>query len=108
MQRLVANFVKNPAVAPAPNWPKYVPGNRTATLAKLAYDGNVGLGNVVQVAQSDSLVRKKSGPSFSCETHPTDRTDRAMRCGTSFWMSGFKEPLNFSGLRQHCYVTSNS
>ncbi|KAJ7863730.1 Alpha/Beta hydrolase protein [Mycena olivaceomarginata] len=44
MQRLVANFVKNPAVAPAPNWPKY-----------LAYNGNIGLGNVVQVAQSDSL-----------------------------------------------------
>ncbi|KAJ7791346.1 Alpha/Beta hydrolase protein [Mycena olivaceomarginata] len=55
MQRLVANFVKNPAVAPAPNWPKYVPGNGTTTLAKLAYNGNIGLGNVVQVAQSDSL-----------------------------------------------------
>jgi carboxylesterase type B len=57
MQTLVANFVKNPTVAPAPNWPKYVPGNRTTTLAKLAYSGNVEANNVVQSVQSDSIVR---------------------------------------------------
>ncbi|KAJ6511996.1 Carboxylesterase [Mycena vitilis] len=55
MQALVANFVKNPASAPAPNWPEYIPGNTTTTLAKLAYGGNFALGNVVQAAQSSSL-----------------------------------------------------
>jgi len=55
MQTLVANFVKNPTVAPAPNWPKYVPGNLTTTLAKLAYNGNVDANNVVQAVESDSI-----------------------------------------------------
>ncbi|KAJ6604171.1 Carboxylesterase [Mycena vulgaris] len=55
MQTLIANFVKNPAEAPAPNWPKYVPGNTTTTLAKLAYDGNVEASNVVQAVGSNSL-----------------------------------------------------
>jgi hypothetical protein len=57
MQTLIANFVKNPSVPPAWHWPKYVPGNTTTTLARLAYEGNVALGNVVQVAESDSVVR---------------------------------------------------
>ncbi|KAJ6476185.1 para-nitrobenzyl esterase, partial [Mycena sanguinolenta] len=55
MQTLVANFVKDPMVAPAPNWPKYVPGNLTRTLAKLAYNGNVEARNVVQAVESDSV-----------------------------------------------------
>ncbi|KAJ7130255.1 Carboxylesterase [Mycena epipterygia] len=55
MQTLVANFVKDPAVAPVPNWPKYVPGNKTTTLAKLAYNGNVLTSNVVQPVKSDSI-----------------------------------------------------
>ncbi|KAJ7916494.1 Alpha/Beta hydrolase protein [Mycena leptocephala] len=55
METVIANFVKNPLVSPAPRWPKYVPGNRTKTLAKLAYDGNVGLGDVVQAVESDSV-----------------------------------------------------
>ncbi|KAJ7124805.1 Carboxylesterase [Mycena crocata] len=55
MQTLIANFVKNPTQSPAPDWPRYVPGNRTATLAKLAYQGNVGVNNVVQAVESDSL-----------------------------------------------------
>ncbi|KAJ7693570.1 Alpha/Beta hydrolase protein [Mycena rosella] len=55
MQTLVANFVKNPTEPPAPNWPRYVPGNATTTLAKLAYNGNVLTRNVVRPAQSDSL-----------------------------------------------------
>ncbi|KAJ7072967.1 Alpha/Beta hydrolase protein [Mycena amicta] len=54
MQRTIANFVKNPAAAPAPNWAKYVPGNRTTTLAKLAYNGNVLTTNLVQSVESDS------------------------------------------------------
>lgn len=57
MQTLIANFVKNPSVPPAPYWPKYVPGNTTTTLARLAYEGNVALRNIVQVAESDSVVR---------------------------------------------------
>ncbi|KAF7361464.1 Carboxylic ester hydrolase [Mycena sanguinolenta] len=55
MQAIVANFARNPTVAPAPNWPKYLPGNTTSTLAQLAYDGNVDLTNVVQTIVSDSL-----------------------------------------------------
>ncbi|KAJ7645654.1 Alpha/Beta hydrolase protein [Mycena polygramma] len=55
MQTLVASFIKSPTTAPAPDWPEYVPGNTTTTLAKLAYDGNVALGNVVQAAGSSSL-----------------------------------------------------
>jgi hypothetical protein len=54
MQTIVGNFVKNP-LSPAPNWPKYVQGNGT-NLAKLAYNGNVQLSNVVQPARSDSIV----------------------------------------------------
>lgn len=55
MQTLVANFVKNPTIAPAPNWAKYLPGNTTTTLAKLGYNGNVLTTNVVQPAESHSL-----------------------------------------------------
>ncbi|KAJ7785819.1 Alpha/Beta hydrolase protein [Mycena metata] len=55
MQTIVANFVKNPTVAPAANWAKYIPGPLTATLAKLAYNGNVAPSNVVQAVQSDSI-----------------------------------------------------
>ncbi|KAJ6493918.1 Carboxylesterase [Mycena vitilis] len=55
MQTVFANFIKNPRVSPAPNWPRYVSGNTTATLAKLAYNGNVDLANVVQTVGSNSL-----------------------------------------------------
>ncbi|KAJ7456536.1 Carboxylesterase [Mycena latifolia] len=55
MQTLVGNFVKNPTQAPALNWPKYLPGNTTTTLAKLAYNGNVLATNVVQPVESDSF-----------------------------------------------------
>jgi hypothetical protein len=54
MQTIVGNFVKNP-ISPAPNWPRYVQGSGT-NFAKLAYDGNVQLSDVVQAAQSDSIV----------------------------------------------------
>ncbi|KAJ7630562.1 Alpha/Beta hydrolase protein [Roridomyces roridus] len=55
MQGIVGNFVKDPTVSPAPNWPKYVPGSTTKTLAKLAYNGNVEPSNVVQAVESDSI-----------------------------------------------------
>ncbi|KAJ7480180.1 Alpha/Beta hydrolase protein [Mycena galericulata] len=55
MQTIVGNFIKNPTTAPAPNWPKYVPGNKTTTLAKLAYEGNVLASDVVQAVESDSI-----------------------------------------------------
>ncbi|KAJ7862967.1 Alpha/Beta hydrolase protein [Mycena leptocephala] len=55
MQNIVANFARNSTAAPAPNWPEYVPGNTTNTLAKLAFSSNVMLSDVVQTAASDSL-----------------------------------------------------
>ncbi|KAJ7023644.1 Alpha/Beta hydrolase protein [Mycena alexandri] len=55
MQTIYGNFVKDPTTPPAPHWAKYVPGKTTTTLAKLAYNGNVALSNVVQAAESNSL-----------------------------------------------------
>ncbi|KAJ7235088.1 Alpha/Beta hydrolase protein [Mycena haematopus] len=55
MQTIVGNFARNSAAAPAPNWPRYVPGNTTSTLAQLAYNSNVNLSNVVQTVVSNSL-----------------------------------------------------
>jgi len=55
MQTAVANFIRNPSTAPAPNWPKYVPGSLTTTLAELAYNGNVDANDVVQAVESDSI-----------------------------------------------------
>jgi hypothetical protein len=48
MQTVVASFAKNPFASPAPGWPKYNPNS--TTLAKLAYNGNVALNNVVETA----------------------------------------------------------
>jgi hypothetical protein len=56
-QTAFANFIKNPTTSPAENWPQYVPGNATQTLAKIAYVGNVDPDNFVQAVQSDSSVR---------------------------------------------------
>jgi len=53
-QTAIANFIKNPNESPAPNWPKYIPGSLTQTLARLAYVGNVETDNFVQPAISDS------------------------------------------------------
>ena len=55
-QTAIANFVKDPTRAPAAHWRAYSPTNRTSTLAKLAYNGNVALDNVVQDVPSESLV----------------------------------------------------
>jgi hypothetical protein len=55
--------VKNPNSSPAPHWYPYEPevlGNAmnayTHTLAKIAYQGNVGFGNFVQPVQPNSTV----------------------------------------------------
>ncbi|KIJ56376.1 hypothetical protein M422DRAFT_239597 [Sphaerobolus stellatus SS14] len=53
MQTVWTNFIKNPTVQPAPNWNRFVPGNTTLGLAKLAFNGNVELQNVVQAAPSN-------------------------------------------------------
>ncbi|KAE9403013.1 hypothetical protein BT96DRAFT_815629 [Gymnopus androsaceus JB14] len=55
-QTAIANFIKNPDESPAPNWPKYIPGNSMQTLARLAYDENVEMDNFVQAVTSDSQV----------------------------------------------------
>ncbi|KAJ7217301.1 Alpha/Beta hydrolase protein [Mycena pura] len=54
-QTAIANFVKNPEVSPAVNWPKYVAGPPAKTFAKLAYNGNVEPGNFVDPVASGSL-----------------------------------------------------
>ncbi|KAF7327826.1 Carboxylic ester hydrolase [Mycena kentingensis (nom. inval.)] len=54
MQTTIANFIKDPTTSPAPNWAKYTPGTGN-TLARLAYDGNVQMSNLVEMAASDSL-----------------------------------------------------
>ncbi|KAJ7445249.1 Carboxylesterase [Mycena latifolia] len=54
-QTTIANFVKDPTTSPALNWPKYVPGPPAATLAKLAYNGNVDPDNFVNAVPSNLL-----------------------------------------------------
>jgi hypothetical protein len=53
LQTIVASFAKDPFISPAPAWPKYNP-NR-ATLANLAFNGNVALNNVVQTSSPSQL-----------------------------------------------------
>lgn len=49
IQTAWANFIKNPKTPPAPNWERFLPGNTSNnTLAKLAFNGNVQLSNLVQ------------------------------------------------------------
>jgi hypothetical protein len=52
-QTIVASFAKNPSASPAPGWPKYNPN--AATLANLAFNGNVALNNVVQTTSTAQL-----------------------------------------------------
>ncbi|TDL20063.1 alpha/beta-hydrolase [Rickenella mellea] len=54
-QTAFANFIKNPNADPSPEWVKYVPGNTTKTLARIAYNGNVDTNNFVELAESDSI-----------------------------------------------------
>jgi hypothetical protein len=90
MEAIVANFARNPATGPAPNWPKYVPGNTTTTLAKLAYNGNVALANVMQAAGSNSLVRSFSLLTAVLIADSTHRTHPAILCGIVSWTSEFE------------------
>ena len=64
LQTAFTNFAKNPNSSPAPHWPPYepdLPGNAyTHTLAKIAYQGNVGFGNFVQPVQPDSTVSTRN------------------------------------------------
>lgn len=53
MQKTWANFIKNPTSPPTLNWERFLPGNATNGLAKLAFNGNVQLNNVVQAAPSN-------------------------------------------------------
>ncbi|KIJ33057.1 hypothetical protein M422DRAFT_70484 [Sphaerobolus stellatus SS14] len=53
MQTVWANFIKNPTSSPAPNWKKWVPNNNTKALAKLAFQGNVKLSNVVDASPAE-------------------------------------------------------
>ncbi|GJJ10880.1 hypothetical protein Clacol_005108 [Clathrus columnatus] len=48
MQSIWTNFIKDPFTSPALKWQKFVPGNNTLSLARLAFTGNVELDNVVQ------------------------------------------------------------
>lgn len=94
-QTAIANFIKNPNESPAPNWPKYIPGSLTQTLARLAYVGNVETDNFVQPAISDSQVN-----SFALLDLPSDADidiSRILpvRCGIYCWMSRFElKPIN--------------
>jgi hypothetical protein len=64
LQTAFANFIKNPVNAPAPNWPAYQPGflgiAPLATLAEIAYEGNVGLDDFVKPVQPISKVITRS------------------------------------------------
>jgi hypothetical protein len=82
--------VKNPNSSPAPHWYPYEPevsGNAmnayTHTLAKIAYQGNVGFGNFVQPVQPNSTVSMRNdGAKLSMNLLSINRMDRAMY-GTS-------------------------
>ncbi|KAL0571082.1 hypothetical protein V5O48_010873 [Marasmius crinis-equi] len=50
-QTVIANFIKNPNVSPASQWAKYACGN----VAKLAFENNVELNNVVQLVSNSSV-----------------------------------------------------
>jgi hypothetical protein len=59
----------------------------THTLAKIAYQGNVGLGNFVQPVQPNSTVSTRNdGAKLSMNLLSINRMDRAMY-GTAFWIS---------------------
>jgi hypothetical protein len=57
-QTAVANFIKDPSTPPAVNWPKYIQGNSSQTLAKIAYNDNVAPDNFVQAVEPGSVVSR--------------------------------------------------
>ena len=94
LQTAFANFAKNPNSSPAPHWPPYDPevsGNAyTATLAKIAYQGNVDFDNFVQPVQPNSTVStRNTDAKSSClfmNFSSINRMGRAVY-GTLFWIS---------------------
>ena len=57
LQTSFANFVKDPKGAfPAPNWSAYKADASVPTLAKIAYHGNVQLGDFVDPVDPDTTV----------------------------------------------------
>jgi hypothetical protein len=65
MQTTIGNFIKDPTASPAHNWPAYVPGNTNATLAMIAYSGNVQPDNFIQLQTGDSIVSCWPGDNFT-------------------------------------------
>ncbi|KAF7348511.1 Carboxylic ester hydrolase [Mycena venus] len=55
MQTTIGNYIKNPTVSPALNWPTYVPGNSTATVAMIAFSDNVRPNDFIQLQTADSI-----------------------------------------------------
>ena len=53
MQAVWANFIKDPRTSPDPEWKKWRPDNSTRSLARLGFDGKVGLADVVQASPSE-------------------------------------------------------
>jgi hypothetical protein len=65
LQTAFANFAKNPVgVSPAPNWRPYEPGfwgiARNPTLAKIAYQGNVGPDDFIKPVRPLSTVSTRN------------------------------------------------
>ncbi len=96
LQTPLANFAKNPNSSPAPHWPPYeheVSANAdTPTLAKIAYQGNVDVGNFVEPVQPDSTVSTrnddaKNSVGLFMNFSPMNRMDRAMIYGTLCWIT---------------------
>lgn len=89
MQTTFANFVKDPTTAPAHNWPAYSANASVPTLAKLAYNGNVEPGNLVDPVDPSTTVSvgniyAKRGLFIGARF--VNRTERA-RNGTNSWTS---------------------
>ncbi|EEB90098.1 hypothetical protein MPER_11743, partial [Moniliophthora perniciosa FA553] len=49
-QTIISNFINEPTTPPADNWVRYVQGGLMPSVAKLAYEGNVNLDDVVRPA----------------------------------------------------------
>lgn len=55
-QTAIANFIKDPTMSPAENWPSYVPVGNVSSVADIAFNGNVAPDNFAQKVPSGSLV----------------------------------------------------
>ena len=71
LQTAFANFVRDPNVSPAPNWPPYEPGflgiARNPTLAKIAYEENVAPDDFINLVQPIATVSGRNDyATFTC------------------------------------------